>query len=174
MESGAIYKYFKNMKGKGLIIFGLVLGLLLVAGGGLLSDRGKQKETGNGQENAKSQIDNIEDYRRSLEERVTVLCAQVKGASNVSVLLTLEAGSEYVYAQNSEISGTDRQKSEYVISSSSGSPNGLLVKENYPKICGIAVVCTGGDNIGVKKEITDLLSAAFNLPSNRIYVAAGK
>ena len=96
------------------------------------------------------------------------LCAQVKGASNVSVLLTLEAGSEYVYAQNSEISGTDRQKSEYVISSSSGSPNGLLVKENYPKICGIAVVCTGGDNIGVKKEITDLLSAAFNLPSNRI------
>lgn len=173
MESGAVYKYLKNMKGKGLVVFALVLGLALVVRGSLLSGGGKPPADTEKSQPA-SQLFDMEDYRKSLEESVRALCAQVKGVSNVSVLLTLEAGSELVYAQNSESGGTDRQKSEYVISSSGGSPNGLLLKENYPKICGIAVVCTGGDNANIKKEIIDLLSAAFNLSSNRIYVAAGK
>lgn len=175
MESGAVMKYFKNMKGKWLLIIALLAGVALIIFGNVFSDSGaKEKDDKSRGNDTGTDISYTEQYRKSLEESVKALCAQIKGTSNVNVLLTLEAGSEYVYAQNSDVGSANNQSSEYVISSADGSPNGLLIKENYPKICGIAVVCTGGDNTAVKKEIIDLLSAAFNLSSNRIYVAGGK
>ena len=46
-------------------------------------------------------------YTESLEERIETLCCQVAGVKEAHVLLTLEGGSEYVYAEN--ISGATKE-----------------------------------------------------------------
>ena len=43
-----------------------------------------------------------------------------------------------------------------------------------PNICGVAVVCTGGGDPAVAKELVNLISSAYGVPSNKIYVAEGK
>lgn len=40
------------------------------------------------------------------------------------------------------------------------------------KVCGIAVVCHGSDS-KTRLEITELLSAAYSLPANKIYITEG-
>ena len=42
----------------------------------------------------------VSSYTEKLEERVRELCLAVDGVDDVEVLLTLESGSEYVYADN--------------------------------------------------------------------------
>ncbi|MBQ7475224.1 MAG: hypothetical protein IJS78_04820 [Clostridia bacterium] len=115
-------------------------------------------------------------YTESLEKRIEELCRASEGIRDVSVLLTLESGSEYVYAANTvekkdgegEASGTR----EYLIVTDDSGSGPVRVTEIYPKVRGVAVVCTGGDRPDVKARITTLLSAALGVPSNRITVSS--
>lgn len=103
-------------------------------------------------------------YTKELEDRIEALCREIHGIGEVHVLLTLEGGSEYVYAENVSASFTDRYMSK-------NSDTPLVVQEIYPKIRGIAVVCSHGEDSAVQLMITELLGAAFGIPSSRIYVA---
>lgn len=108
-------------------------------------------------------------YSEKLEEKVTELIGCVEGIENVSVMVTLDCTSESVYAENKESSG-DRSVSDYVVISSKGGESTVRLKEIYPKVRGVAVVCTGGDSVSVQKKITDILSSSLGIPSNRITV----
>lgn len=41
-----------------------------------------------------------------------------------------------------------------------------------PRVCGIAVVCHGSSD-RVRAELTELLSSAYSLPTNKIYIVEG-
>lgn len=113
--------------------------------------------------------DEIIIYQTYLEERVEKLCASVNGVGSVSVIVTLEGGFSSEYAVEYK-DGNEK----YVTVGSGSSQNGLFLKRNAPQIVGVGVVCHGGMNPSVQKELTSLLSAALNLPSNRIYVTAAR
>jgi len=111
----------------------------------------------------------------NLEKEVEKLISQVKGAGRVSVMLTYESDEERVFARDTE---TERQGTEkaqmsqkHIIVDSSSGETGLIIKTVYPEIRGVAVVCTGGDDPQVKSEISALLSALFDIGSNRISIA---
>ena len=108
-------------------------------------------------------------YQSYLEERVKALCSSVDGVGNVSVIVTLEGGFSSEYA----VEYKDGNE-EYVIVGSGSSQSGLFLTRSIPKISGVGVVCHGGTNPKIQKELTALLSAALDLPSNRIYVTAAK
>ena len=55
-------------------------------------------------------------------------------------------------------------------SGSSESPIYLSVKP--PGIAGIGVVCDGGGDASVRRELISLLSAAYGVGTNKIYVTA--
>lgn len=105
-------------------------------------------------------------YTQDLEDRIEALCRQVHGIGEVHVLVTLEGGSEYVYAEN--YSGTSQS---FLLTAKDGTEAPILVQEIYPQIRGIAVVCSRGDDTNVRLTITELLSAAFGISSSRIFVA---
>jgi len=105
-------------------------------------------------------------YTESLEERIESLCCQVDGVKEAHVLLTLEGGSEYVYAEN--VSGTTR---ELFSLDCDGDERAVLLQEIYPKIRGVAVVCTRGNDTSIKLTITQLLCAALGIPSSSVQVA---
>ena len=48
------------------------------------------------------------------------------------------------------------------------------VKEKMPVIGGIGIVCKGGGDPTVQKKLLDLISAAFGISSNKIYIAEAK
>ncbi len=114
-------------------------------------------------------------YTENLEKRIKELCRSCDGAGDVHVLLTLDSGSEYVYASDVEQKKEGESGSvtrEYLIVSTSSGDEPVKVTEIYPRIRGVAVVCSGGDRPEVREKITSLLSAALGIPTNRIRVSS--
>jgi len=151
---------WKNKKYR-IVILGIV-GLALLILPGLLSNREKRSDT--------SAVTDIEYYSDKIEEKLEELLAFANGVGNVRVVVTLDCSDETVYAQNTDVKG-DGYSGEYVIIASDGEEGGVRVKEIYPKIRGVAVVCDGGDNIAVKKRVTELVSGALGISSGKIVVS---
>ena len=151
-----------------LVIAGLVaVGVLLLM---FPSEKKDAKET------TEDSFVTISTYTEKLEDKIRSLCLSVDGVSEVSVLVTLESGSEYVYADNKtgEIKsegGSSSYTSDYLIVENKDGTSPVMVTEIYPRIRGVAVVCDGGGaNIQVK--LTELLSAALGVPTDRIKVTS--
>ena len=115
----------------------------------------------------------VEEYRADLETRMESICAQVAGVGAVDVVVTLEGGYEYVYATDKRITSSGETISYITVGSGEGKSL-VYVTERAPAITGIGVVCTGGTDANVRREVTSLLSAAFGVGSNKIYVTQRK
>ncbi len=114
-----------------------------------------------------------EEYRADLEARMEAICSQVAGVGAVDVVVTLEGGYEYVYATDKRITAGGETQS-YITVGSGNSESLVYITERAPAITGIGVVCTGGMDAEVRREVTSLLSAAFGVGSNKIYVTGRK
>ncbi len=104
-------------------------------------------------------------YRTALSSEAGAHCAKVAGAGRTEVILHFAGEEEYVYAKNRRDNGSE----EYVYSSGKG----LLLRVDYPAVDGVSVLCEGGDDPAVKKEMIEILSAFFGIGSNRIHVGKG-
>lgn len=143
------------------VILGAAVGILLLLWG---SFGGGEKETA-----ALSNTDEIEAYCSYLEDQAVRLCESVKGVSDVTVTLTLEGGFEQVYAADKTTTGNG-QSIEYVKLGSGSDAELCAVSVSTPKVVGIGVTCKGGKNESVRAELTALLSAAFGVGTNKIYI----
>ncbi len=132
-------------------------------------------------ESAKSNKINNEErlrqYTEALESKIAELCSSVRGASNVKVTVYFDTGFETVYAYNEESKTTSsgfNSEKKYVTVGSGNDESMVLVLERMPNICGVAVVCRGGGDAYVSREIVNLISSAYGVPKNKIYIAEGK
>lgn len=133
-------------------------------------------ETSSSAENTASySMAEVTTYTERLEDRIRKLCSSVRGVGDVSVLVTLDCGSEFVYADNRNEqmneSGSS-YSSDYLIIDDKDGSSPVTVTEIYPKIRGIALVCDGGDDPKIRQKLTDLLSAALGISSGRISVTS--
>ena len=142
-------------------------GILLLIFGGRIGQNETAKEAEEGTD--LSAMEELEVYQTYLEERVRTLCLSVKGVENVTVAVTLNGNFEEVYATEMK-DGNE----EYVIVGSGSNASALHLSRTAPEIAGIGVVCCGGGNTDVRRELISLLSAAFRVPANRIYVTEAK
>ena len=112
-------------------------------------------------------IERIENKIRSMTEKIT-------GSSDVSVIVSAENGTEYVYVFN-EDTGTQSSSREYItVKSESGRYELVLAKEVYPEIKGVSIVCPGGDNSSVQRKIMESVSVALGISKNRICIVGTK
>jgi len=162
MEEGKLTGVWHAVKSKKLILFLAIAGILLLAAD-LLFIKGSSGD----KNKDKIPATVYTAYTEELERRVSDICEKVAGVSNVSVLLTLEGSNEYVYAENS--SGASVY--DYLVIDGKDGEEPVLIKEIYASVRGIAIVCDGGDSPKVKATLTELLSSAFNLPTNKISIA---
>lgn len=167
MEKGAV-KHIKGKIGKKqliLLVLSGVVGLLLI-----IFPVGEKKSE------VRDNTFTVTSYTEKLEKRVRELCLAVDGINKVEVLLTLESGSEYVYADNvkeeKETGKSWSYTSDYLIVNNGNGTSAVPVTEIYPKIRGVAVVCNGGGRADVQKKLTELLSAALGIPSSRIKITS--
>lgn len=137
------------------IIIGLICAVVLIFSGNSSS---KKEET--------DILSSSEEYEKNIEDRLIALISEIKGVSDVRVMVTTESGYERVYAVNTT-ENEDSRQSEYY----DGRDNdALLLKELAPKINGVAVVCNGADNAVIISKITDLISSALGISAARIFV----
>ena len=106
------------------------------------------------------------DYAAQLEQRLTALISRVEGAGKAVVMVTLESGSESVYAID-----TDSDGSSTHVLLGSGRADGLVETVQTPRILGVAVVCEGGGSAAVQGRVTALLEALTGLGASHITVA---
>ena len=162
MNDTGIVSYMKNSPKKVLIAALGALGVILLICGAFMPS-----SDGGGESTPEA---SASDYARELEARITAICEKVAGVSDVSVLLTLDGGSERVFAENKSDAGDS-----YVVVSVDGEERTVLVREIYSSVRGIAVVCRGGGDAATKRTISELLSCALGVPISKISVAgAGK
>ena len=138
-----------------------LLGILLI-----LFGSGGQKAVESAKETPYStSTDELVIYQDYLEERIKTLCESVNGVRNVTVVVTLSGSFESVYATE-WLDGNE----EYVILGSGSSASPIYLSRSAPEIAGIGIVCAGGSNDNVRRELISLLSATFHISSNRIYI----
>ena len=127
-----------------------------------------------------------EEYTRQLEARLTELISSVDGAGRTKVMITLECGTEYVYASQQKNTAALSEKSDdggktgrdekrtgeesLILVNGGGGEAPLLLKEITPTVAGVVVVCSGADDADVRQRITDLVTTALHTGSNRVCV----
>ena len=101
-----------------------------------------------------------------LETRLTALISRVEGAGKTAVMVTLESGSESIYATD-----TDSDGSSTHVLLGSGEADGLVETVETPRVLGVAVVCEGGGSAAVQSRVTALVQALTGIGTNHITVA---
>ena len=145
----------KNKKIWIIILFAAVGIILLLVGG---------ENTTKTEDKKSEQM--LSEYSKDVEEKIKELCSKVKGVSEVSVAVSFESGFEYVYAREDD--------GDLAMIGSGSSKSAVKIKEKMPVISGIGIVCRGGGDPTVQKKLLDLISAAFGISSNKIYIAEAK
>lgn len=113
-------------------------------------------------------------YTAELEHKLNETISSIDGVGECKVMITLENSSENVYATDNEIKNSENtinQKDEYVIYDSQNGETPVLIKEYFPRVQGVTVICTGGDNTAVKEKIIQSVTALFNISANRVSVS---
>lgn len=146
-----------------------------------------KKETRHNEDKINNLINNNQeinkDYTDVEEKKLKEILSNIKGVGNVEVMITYESTKEIVPALNTTESnditegdnsnGTDTIRSRTDSTKSvviSNSNEVIILKEIQPKVKGVMVVAEGVDNIVVKNNIINAVSALFDIPINKIVV----
>ncbi len=101
-----------------------------------------------------------------------ILC-RIDGVGQVEVLLTLAAGEQTIYQQDTDIAngdtGTDRHET-VIITDGDRAQSGLIQQVNPPSYLGAIVVCQGADSPSVKLAVVEAVSRVTGLGADRISV----
>lgn len=171
-----VSKYLKPFKKpKTVLIIGLVgIGLIVLSS---LFSSGESKK-----ENMKTGEMTAEEYKTILEEDIKETVTDITGSKNVSVVITLESGIKYSYAdireetltekkENEKESTDNETKSGYItVKTAEGGEQALLVTTQMPKVRGVAIVCDGGDNERIAEKIQNAVMSALNISSKKVYI----
>ena len=172
----------EKIRNRLLISVGL-LGLLLI----FLSELGG---TENPKVTSMSQTVENEAYIQSMEDKLGKLVEQVSGAGNCHVMVTLEQGTQYVFAseskkvidetqshdgnENSKVQQKDNSESRIVVLEENGVSRPLVETSKEPQVKGVVVVCEGGSSSIVRERVTEVLTTVLGIGSHQVCVVPSK
>lgn len=123
---------------------------------------------------------------KDLADELSRILNQVAGAGEVAVTVTLAAGPEQNYAQNSTMVNSNieerdtnggtrsttetNEKTEVVFSQKGG--EALVIQEIGPQIKGVLVVAEGAQKPAIKAQLSEAVQTILNLPAHRVMVLA--
>lgn len=101
-----------------------------------------------GNQKADNETDEItlDEYKERLEEDIASICSDVSGVGKCRVFITLERGEQNVYKGSS------------------------VIETKPPRVLGVTVVCRGANSDYVRAELTDMLTALFDIGANRVAI----
>ena len=180
-KKSPLFSFLKSEKGSKVILAVGVIAILLIFLSGFLSGGEDSAQPQAGQSNILS----ADEYAAQLELKLTDIVGSIAGAGSCKVMVTLENGIQYVYAQEEKMSENktqdstnsttrteesgDSQKS-YIIVDSGDGKQALVVTEVQPTIKGVVVVCQGGGDVSVQQQVINAVTTALAVNSTRVCV----
>ncbi|MCQ2548721.1 MAG: stage III sporulation protein AG [Lachnospiraceae bacterium] len=106
-----------------------------------------------------------------MEERLTSLLEAMDGVGRVQVMITYQASAEQVPLKDL---GKELEEETIFGEEKTGEKNPYIVKEYSPVVEGVTVVCEGGDDFIIQKNITETVQALFGTSPHKIKVVKMK
>lgn len=151
---GRVRRFLDTHRQWPLLLAAMLLGLALLIGRG---------ESRTASTPTPDELDVLLFYKVTLEKEITSLCESVSGVSSAEVVVTLEEGSTRRIAYGSD--------GKAVIVGSGSSAAAEVLSVSPPRVAGVGVVCRGGGDPHVQRELTDLISTALGISAHRVYVS---
>ena len=183
-NAGSLLRQFfaKDFKLKIIVLLG-ILGMVLI----LVSQFTDDDQAGQGQPQTGNAEFASQDYVAQLEERLQNLISQIDGVGRNKVMITLESGVEYVYAQEQrrstdtthsgggEIPAGSRTQENVeqrfiLVDTEFGRREALVLTRIPPRIQGVIIVCEGANNPVVEQKLISVVTTALGIPSTRVSV----
>lgn len=169
-------RFIGGDKKKKLLLFLGIGGMILLMLSEWIPSKAKTKtpeETGTSQTTAAENSS----YAQAMEKKLSETVGKISGVGACQILLTLENGTESVYAQNkTNEEATDASKenkkeaAEYIVIKGENGEEALKVKEIEPRVRGVMVVCEGGEDPLVRQRVMEAMTALFDLSSTRVSI----
>jgi stage III sporulation protein AG len=132
-------------------------------------------------------VDDKTDYLNKLENRVLNIVKCIEGVGEVNVMITLEGGVEYVFAQEQKqsadktedydgnstkkIQQRDNNEEKYIIVDGENGKREALIKTKLePKVKGVVIVCEGADNAVVEQRVLSAITTALDISTSKVCV----
>ncbi|MCQ4022085.1 MULTISPECIES: hypothetical protein [unclassified Ruminococcus] len=171
---------FKDDKIKKIIIALCIGGMILIFLSTFFSgSKGSSNDNANEKTVGHSYTD-LGEYKTKMEADLSKIISKIDGVGNAEVFLTLDNGSENVYAVNKKQSSTSKASSEgtdesietqyFSVRRSDGSEDGMLLKVIEPDVRGVLVVCSGADSSTVSERVLEAVTKALNISSARVCI----
>ena len=124
-------------------------------------------------------------YLKYMENKLEQTIGGMDGAGRVLVMITLKDGGEKIldknrpYESQSEHGKEDGKETnresiksdqETVLVEQDGDTSPIVIKEQYPEIEGVFVLCDGGNDKTLSLKIKEAVSALFSVPEHKIVV----
>ncbi len=104
-----------------------------------------------------------------LKEELEGILKRIEGVGEVTILVTFEEMSEYVYAKEEKI--TDEQtEADYILMNTEEGEKPLVLKEIPPKVKGVVVVCEGAESAVVQQSILEVLKASLDISYTQVSI----
>lgn len=133
----------------------------------------------------------IEDYAADLEADLAEMIRHIHGAGEVQVMVTIEKGVENIYATERKSSKQitndksadfdtknqeqDNTETTYILlKDADGGQQAVAVTQIQPIVKGVVVVCDGGSNVQVEREIINAVTTALDISSAKVCVVSAK
>ncbi|MDR0404641.1 MAG: hypothetical protein LBH37_02475 [Oscillospiraceae bacterium] len=129
-----------------------------------------------------------EEYVKQMQSNLETLVSKIEGAGEAQVMVTLENGSETVYAKeekknkecsedkapdnkSSKVQQSDDLQVKYItMRDSDGTEKALMLKQMEPTIKGVVVVCRGGNKKEVRVKVVEAVKTALDITEKRVCV----
>lgn len=116
----------------------------------------------------------LEDYKKAREEELEELLKKVDGVGDPEVMITLKASNEKVTLKDNTNRGEANEEKTVLVENSDRDSSPYIIQEREPEIEGIAIVCQGGNDSVIKREITGAVGALFSIESHKIKIMKRK
>lgn len=178
-------KLAENEKYRRIVLVLGVLGIALIFLSGFFQDRTAESKAASA--SAQTGVADSDQYVKQLEENLADIVNGISGGTDAKVMITLEKGTQYVYAteqkksqqktQDQNTGSTTRNQENnsletnyIIVKDADGSQKALAITEVQPVVKGVIVVCKGGDLPSVQQNIIDAVTTALNISSARVCV----
>lgn len=163
MDKKKLYEFLKN-KNNGILYVILIIGVVIMLCGTISDDNPEPTAE-------PPQVNTV----LSDEERLCEILSDIKGAGEVSVMITYYESEQKDIAyevreseNNRENSGGHEKTVDRQAVISNGSP--MVVKEVYPDVKGVIVTAQGAGSVSVREDISSAVQAVMNVPAHRVCV----
>ncbi|MEE1313487.1 MAG: stage III sporulation protein AG [Lachnospiraceae bacterium] len=159
---------------KGIILLAAGIFLIILSFPNTQKDESEQTDSSEEQSEEDASVE-------LLEQRLVKILSKVDGVGSVKVMITLKSSKETVvnkdtpYEEEEEKDGNSTKKSvskqeETVLVEENGESVPYVVKELEPEIEGVVVIAKGGNSASVQKNITEAVTALFDVPAHKVKV----